>query len=109
MWGSPGHDLGKQRARVRGWLAGEMGRLADVAVVERDDPKSLRRQALAERLRPEDELGAEAHDQQDERVAIASEALIFDVDSIGSNLRHGFSSDSCSAESGPASNRPKIM
>ena len=41
VWASPGHDLRKQRARVRSCLAGEMGRLADVAVVEPDDPKPL--------------------------------------------------------------------
>ncbi len=46
MWALPGHDFRKQRARVRSCLAGEMGRLADVAVVEPDDAKSLRCQAL---------------------------------------------------------------
>ena len=66
-----------------------MGRLADVAVVEPDDAKPLRGQPFAERLRPEDELGAEAHDEQDERVALAPEAFIFNVDSIGSDVRHG--------------------
>ena len=66
-----------------------MGRLADVAVVEPDDAKPLRGQPLAERLRPGDELGGEAHDEQNERIAVASEAFIFDVDSVGSDLRHG--------------------
>ena len=46
VWASSGHDLRKQRARVRSWLAGEMGRLADVAVVEPDDAKSFRGQSL---------------------------------------------------------------
>src|ERR1700728_1779543 len=89
MWASPGHDLHKQRARVWSDLAHEMGRLADVAVVEPDDPKPFGRQSLAQRIRPEDELGAEAHDEQDQWVAVASEAFIFDIDSIGSNVRHG--------------------
>ena len=88
VWPSSGHHLRKQRARVRSCFAGEMGRLANVAVIEPDDPKFLRRQSLAERVRPEDQLGAEAHDEQDQRVAVASEAFIFDVDSIGSDLRH---------------------
>ena len=66
-----------------------MGRLADVAVVEPHDAKPFRGQPFAERLRPEDELGAEAHDEQDQRVALAPEAFIFNVDSIGSDVRHG--------------------
>jgi len=66
-----------------------MGRLANVAVVESDDAKSLGRQSFAQRLRPENELRGEAHDQQNERIAVASEALIFNVDSVGADSRHG--------------------
>ena len=88
VWVSPGHDLRKQRARVRSCLAGEMGRLADVAVVEPHDAKPFGRQPLAQRIRPEDELGAEAHDEQDQRVAVASKAFIFNIDFIGSDVRH---------------------
>jgi hypothetical protein len=65
-----------------------MGRLANVAVVEPHDAKPLRSQSLAERLRPEDELGAEAHDEQNKRVALAPEGFIFNVDSISSDVRH---------------------
>ena len=99
----PRHDLRHQRARVRRRQIGEMGRLADVAIIEPDDAKPIGRQPLAERVRPENELGGEAHDEQDERVAHASEALIFDVDSLGSNLRHGQSLEQVyPAKSSPA-------
>ena len=74
----PGHDLRHQRASVGRRQVLKMGRLADVAVVEPDDAKPLRGQPLAERLRPGDELGGEAHDEQNERIAVKSEAFIFD-------------------------------
>ena len=85
----PGGDFRQQRARLRRRPAREVGRFPDVAVVEPHDPKSLGRQAFAQRLWPENELGRQAHDHENERIAVAAEALVFDVDSIGSRLRHG--------------------
>ena len=84
----PRHHLRHQRARVRRRQGSEMSRLAGVAVVEPDHPKALAGKPSAKRLRPQDELGGEAHDQQDERIAVPPEALVFDVDSVGSDLRH---------------------
>ncbi len=83
--GLPRRDHGRQ---VRRRELGQMGRLADVAVVEPDDAKAFRRQAVAERNRPADELRGEAHDQQHGRIALAPEALVFDVDPVGADLRH---------------------
>ena len=49
--------------------AHQMRRQSDVAIVETDDAKTLRRQPFAECLRPHRHLGGEAHDQQHGRVA----------------------------------------
>jgi hypothetical protein len=45
--------------------------------------------SLAQGLGPENKLRRETHDQENQRIAVAAEALIFDVDSVRFRLRHG--------------------
>ena len=85
----PGGDLRQQRARLGRRPAREVGRLTDVAVVEPHDAESPGRQAFAQRLWPENELGRQAHDHENERIAVTAEGLVFDIDSVRSCLRHG--------------------
>ncbi len=75
--GARQHSAGLELAR-----GGHPARQADVAVVVAYDPETARGEALAQRIRPRDELHAEAHDEQDRRRAGRPEDLILDGDSI---------------------------
>ena len=68
---APGGELGHPRRSRRG-----VGRAADVAVVEPDRGKAAGDQRVAERIRPRQQLLAEAHDQQHRRVRRRAEALV---------------------------------
>ena len=58
----------------------DLGRLADVAIVEADDPKAARGERRAEIVLPDDHLRAEAHDQQQRRIARAAEGLVANLE-----------------------------
>jgi hypothetical protein len=61
---------------------------ADIAVVVANHVIAGLGEAFAEGVRPQDELAAEPHDQQDRRVFGASESFVFDAKAIGHRLRH---------------------
>jgi hypothetical protein len=51
----------------------------DVAVVEPDHPQTLVDELLAEPLAPEDQLRAQAHDQQDGGIVRVTHVLVIDL------------------------------
>ena len=63
-------------------------REARVAVVEADDAKAAAGEPLAKRLRPGDQLHAEAHDEQDDRRVGRAYFLVFDGDAVGLDRSH---------------------
>ncbi len=67
------------------------GGQTDIAVIETDDPETLPTQALDHVVRPVDQLPAQPHDQQQGRIAVATDTLVgqahfTDIDLTG---RHG--------------------
>ncbi len=54
-------------------------RAADVAIVESNHAIAARRKPLAERIVPQNHLGAQAHDQQDRRRAAVAERLVAEL------------------------------
>src|SRR5208282_2929754 len=81
-------DLGDHGGQVRRAELRQMGRSSDVAIVEPDDAKPFGREPLTERVRPARQSGREAHDEQNDRTAVAPDALVFDVDAVGADARH---------------------
>ena len=57
--------------------------MADVAVIEANDAKAARDEAVDERLRPGDELHPKAHDEQNDMRVTRSRLGVFDGDSVG--------------------------
>ena len=86
--GPAGSGLRDDRAEVGRAERVEMGGPAGVAVVEPDHPKALGRQAQTERIRPVHHGRHDAHDQENGRIGHATEALIDDVDPVGSDVWH---------------------
>ena len=66
----------------------EVGGEAAVAIVEADDVEAARRQALEQRVRPDGELRAQAHHQQQRRIALVAGGLVFDLDAVRLDLGH---------------------
>ncbi len=65
-----GRDLARERTRHRaGRSVGEDRRASRIAVVEADDAEALSGDQLAELVRPQDHLRAEAHDHEQRRIA----------------------------------------
>ena len=60
----------------------EVRRQADISVVVAHDEEALGGQPLAQRFRPEGQLGAEAHDEQQGRILAAAERLVLDLDTV---------------------------
>ena len=80
---------GKAQAGLRCWP--RPGGQADIAVIETDDPETLPTQALDHVVRPVDQLPTQSHDQQQGRIAVATDTLVgqahfTDIDLTG---RHG--------------------
>jgi hypothetical protein len=76
---APYEDVGQARGRE----VPQVGRFADVPVVEPDDEQAAPGQALAQLVRPGDHLGRQAHDQHDRRRARVAERLIRQLDAVG--------------------------
>ena len=62
----------------------------DIAVVVADDAESARRLRLDQLDRPQRQLRAQAHDQQQRRHRFVAEILVLKRDSIRLEPRHGF-------------------
>ena len=71
----------------------ELFRQADVAVVVPDDMETTRHQRLDQFDRPQRQLRAQPHDQQQRRVRRIAVGFVFDPDSVGDDVRHGGSPD----------------
>src|SRR5208337_4076691 len=77
------HGRQVRRAELR-----QMGRTPDIAVVKPDDAEPLYRKSLIKRVRPKRQRSRKPHDKQNDRIAVASDALVFDVDAVGVDARH---------------------
>ena len=73
----PDHPRHQRRAGV---AAGHLARQADVAVVVADDAQALVDELLAETLAPQQQLRAEAHDEQDGGIVRVAHVLVVDVE-----------------------------
>src|SRR6476620_9336311 len=63
-------------------IAGQFGGQPDVTVVEADDTQALVDELLAEPFAPQQQLGAQTHDEHDDRVARVAHVLVVDVDRV---------------------------
>ncbi len=70
----------------------ELGRESDVAIVVADDVEAALDQLVDEAVIPGDELGAEAHDQQQRRVLLVAVDLVLDLETVGLQSSHALQS-----------------
>ena len=76
-----GGDVGRPRGL-------HLGREAGVAIVVADDVEPALDQLIDEALIPRDELGAEAHDQQQRPALRVPVGLVLELDAVGLQSRH---------------------
>ena len=88
-----GHLASQQRAgdrhpQVGQASAGDLARVAAVAIVEADHPEAGGDESVDEGVRPRDARHPETHDQQDRRRADVAEALVVELDTPHRRARH---------------------